>query len=75
MSQIFQRQNIKYMPQAKQNSNLAKCKLILTQGYHITAWNTERDGNGTSYAIGEVIPTTADITVYAQWHWMHLRFQ
>ena len=52
---------------SKTEQHLAKANLFSHKGYHITAWNTERDGNGTSYAIGEVIPTTADITVYAQW--------
>lgn len=36
-------------------------------GYTFTGWNTVKDGTGTAYAVGDIIPTTADITVYAQW--------
>lgn len=32
-----------------------------------TGWNTAKNGTGTAYAVGDIIPTTADITVYAQW--------
>ena len=36
-------------------------------GYTFTGWNTAKDGKGTAYAVSDIIPTTADITVYAQW--------
>ena len=36
-------------------------------GYTFTGWNTAKNGTGTAYAVGDIIPTTADITVYAQW--------
>lgn len=36
-------------------------------GYTFTGWNTAANGTGTAYAVGDIIPTTADITVYAQW--------
>lgn len=35
-------------------------------GYTFTGWNTAKNGTGTAYAVGDIIPTTADITVYAQ---------
>ena len=39
--------------------------------YALCSWNTEQDGSGTSYTIGETVTLTVDggtmITVYAQW--------
>ncbi|MCQ2167475.1 MAG: fimbrillin family protein [Bacteroidales bacterium] len=38
--------------------------------YHISHWNTKRDGTGTSYQLngsGAVMNITADISLYAQW--------
>lgn len=32
-----------------------------------TGWNTKADGTGTSYAPGEKLTVTSDITLYAQW--------
>lgn len=40
----------------------------------IDGWNTQADGNGTSYAPGEAfIMGTADVTLYAQWKAFMLR--
>jgi uncharacterized repeat protein (TIGR02543 family) len=32
-----------------------------------SGWNTQADGSGTSYAIGDSLKVTADIDLYAQW--------
>lgn len=32
-----------------------------------TGWNTQADGNGTSYAAGQEVTFDADTTLYAQW--------
>ena len=36
-------------------------------GYFFSSWNTEPDGSGTSYADGDSITISEDITLYAQW--------
>ena len=37
-------------------------------GYAITSWNTQEDGNGTTYSAGDSYTmTTAGLTLYAQW--------
>ena len=36
-------------------------------GYDFAGWNTEADGNGTSYSDEEAITVTSDMTLYAQW--------
>ena len=36
-------------------------------GYFFTGWNTKSSGNGTSYADGESITPTSNLTLYAQW--------
>lgn len=51
----------------KGNEHLAKASSFNRAGYTFTGWNTAADGTGTAYAVGDIIPTTADITVYAQW--------
>ena len=37
--------------------------------YHITQWNTKRDGSGTKYELngGETVNITSDMSLYAQW--------
>ena len=37
------------------------------EGYEFTGWNTEPDGSGASYAVGDTIEMTADVELYAQW--------
>ena len=51
----------------KGNEHLAKASSFSRAGYTFTGWNTAKNGTGTAYAVGDIIPTTADITVYAQW--------
>lgn len=36
-------------------------------GYSFAGWNTEANGNGTSYAENDTFPWTEEITLYAQW--------
>ena len=41
-------------------------------GYAITSWNTEADGNGTTYHAGDSYTmTSAGLTLYAQWEEKH----
>ena len=43
-----------------------RCNFELA-GMDFSAWNTAADGSGTAYAMGELIPITGDLTLYAQW--------
>lgn len=36
-------------------------------GYEFVGWNTAADGSGTSYAPGDILTITADMTLFAQW--------
>ena len=36
-------------------------------GYTFAGWNTQADGNGTSYAAGATYTANAAVTLYAQW--------
>ncbi len=36
-------------------------------GYVLSAWNTEEDGSGDPYELGETFTITDDMTLYAQW--------
>ena len=36
-------------------------------GFTFTGWNTSADGTGTSYAAGDSLTLTGDLTLYAQW--------
>lgn len=36
--------------------------------HNFIGWNTSADGSGTSYADGAEITTSANVTLYAQWH-------
>ncbi|MCC8122657.1 MAG: InlB B-repeat-containing protein [Oscillospiraceae bacterium] len=40
---------------------------ITRSSYTFQTWNTEADGSGTSYAAGDSMSITADLTLYAQW--------
>lgn len=51
----------------KGNEHLAKASSFNRAGYTFTGWNTAADGTGIAYAVGEKIPSTESITVYAQW--------
>lgn len=37
------------------------------EGYKFIGWNTQEDGTGTKYGIGQVITITEKMTLYAQW--------
>ena len=41
--------------------------IFVRKGYELVSWNTKADGTGTSYKVDDKIPTTEDITLYAQW--------
>lgn len=51
----------------KGNEHFAKASSFSRAGYTFTGWNTAANGTGTAYAVGEKIPSTKSITVYAQW--------
>jgi len=36
-------------------------------GYTFKGWNTQADGGGTTYAPGDILTVTSNITLYAQW--------
>lgn len=36
-------------------------------GYEFTGWNTQADGNGTSYKVNDTFKITKNETLYAQW--------
>jgi len=36
-------------------------------GYTFSSWNTKEDGSGTSYAPGDSLTVTGDVTLFAQW--------
>ena len=36
-------------------------------GYNLAGYNTQRNGSGTSYSIGQAITVTGNLTLYAQW--------
>ena len=36
-------------------------------GYTFDGWNTEEDGSGSSYAVGDLYTENADLVLYAQW--------
>lgn len=40
---------------------------ITSNGYTFKAWNTKADGSGMSYAGGDTVLITGDVTLYAQW--------
>ena len=40
---------------------------VVNPGHVFTGWNTDIDGNGTSYAPGETINLSSKLTLYAQW--------
>lgn len=37
------------------------------EGYNLAGWNTQADGSGTSYALGQTASFEADTTLYAIW--------
>jgi uncharacterized repeat protein (TIGR02543 family) len=37
-------------------------------GFTLAGWNTQANGRGTSYALGDPFSATGDVTLYAQWN-------
>lgn len=46
---------------------LANYGKLTKDGYAFTGWNTQADGNGTTYRAGEKFTISANTTLYAQW--------
>ncbi len=44
---------------------------FIREGYKFTGWNTQADGQGTSYEDGASISITENVTLYAQWECLH----
>jgi len=40
---------------------------ISRTNYNFTGWNSEADGSGTSYEMGDTITITSNVDLYAQW--------
>ena len=40
---------------------------LINWGYTWSGWNTEPDGRGTAYSVGQTIDVSESITLYAQW--------
>jgi uncharacterized repeat protein (TIGR02543 family) len=40
---------------------------FIKKGYTFTGWNTDRDGKGTAYKVGDIFNPTENTTLYAQW--------
>ena len=40
---------------------------LVRTGYNFAGWNTQADGDGTTYAAGASYTTNADVTLYARW--------
>ena len=57
----------KVIATAKNGTAFASANLFTRAGYLFNGWNTEANGNGTAYNAGALLPTSADLTLYAQW--------
>ena len=57
----------KVIATAKNGTAFASANLFTRAGYSFNGWNTETNGKGTTYNVGESIPTSANLTLYAQW--------
>ena len=40
---------------------------LVKAGYDFAGWNTSADGTGTNIAVGGVVTTTSNVTLYAKW--------
>jgi uncharacterized repeat protein (TIGR02543 family) len=40
---------------------------LVKAGYDFAGWNTSADGTGTNIAVGGVVATTSNVTLYAKW--------
>ncbi|HEY1826275.1 MAG TPA: InlB B-repeat-containing protein, partial [Acidimicrobiales bacterium] len=41
--------------------------LLTYPGYSLTSWNSQPDGTGTSYGLGQTLTLSEPLTLYAQW--------
>ena len=57
----------KVIATAKNGTAFASANLFTRAGYSFNGWNTETNGKGTAYNAGASIPTSANLTLYAQW--------
>ena len=57
----------KVIATAKNGTAFASANLFTRAGYSFNGWNTETNGKGTAYKAGASIPTSANLTLYAQW--------
>lgn len=57
----------KVIATAKNGTAYTSANLFTRAGYSFKGWNTAADGKGTAYNVGASIPTSADLTLYAQW--------
>ena len=57
----------KVIATAKNGTAYTSANLFTRAGYSFNGWNTEANGNGTAYNAGALLPTSANLTLYAQW--------
>lgn len=57
----------KVIATAKNGTAFASANLFTRAGYSFNGWNTETNGKGTAYNAGARLPTSEDLTLYAQW--------
>ena len=57
----------KVIATAKNGTAYTSANLFTRAGYSFKGWNTAADGKGTAYNVGASIPTSANLTLYAQW--------
>ena len=57
----------KVIATAKNGTAYTSANLFTRAGYSFKGWNTEANGNGTAYKAGASLPTSANLTLYAQW--------
>ena len=57
----------KVIATAKDGIAYTSANLFTRAGYSFKGWNTEANGNGEAYNAGELLPTSANLMLYAQW--------
>ena len=57
----------KVIATVKNGTAYTSANLFTRAGYSFNGWNTETNGKGTTYNVGASIPTSANLTLYAQW--------
>ena len=57
----------KVIATAKDGTAYTSANLFTRAGYSFKGWNTGADGKGTAYDVGVTLPTSANLTLYAQW--------